>query len=53
MIMRLFRSCSDPEVDRDSDDIDIHYTEPELDDEDLDDDCFLEEQSSQDTKSLR
>ena len=53
LVMRLFRSCSDPEVDRDSDDIDIHDTEPELDDEDLDDDCFLEEQSSQDTKSLR
>ena len=42
-------------MDRDSDDIDIHDTETELDDEDLDDDCFLDDsqQSSQDTKSLR
>ena len=38
-------------MDRDS--ADIHDTETELDDDDLDDDCFLEDQSSQDTKSLR
>ena len=49
--LNQFRSCSDPEVDRDS--ADIHDTETELDDDDLDDDCFLEDQSSQDTKSLR
>lgn len=40
-------------MDRDSDDIDIHDELDEIDDDDLDDDCFLEDQSSQDTKSLR
>ena len=45
------RSCSDPEVDRNSDDLDCHVVEQILDDEVLDDDCFLE-YNTPDTKSM-
>ena len=45
------RSYSDPEVDRNSDDLDCHVVEQILDDEVLDDDCFLE-YNTPDTKSM-
>ena len=43
------RSCSDPEVDRDSDDIDGH--DDNVDDDGLDDDCFVSYDSN-DSKSI-
>ena len=44
------RSCSDPEVDRDSDDVDVNDDDTQLDDE-LDDECFLQ-YDKQDSKSI-
>ena len=49
------RSCSDPEVDRNSEDIVMH-NDPDIDDECLDDDCFLqynvEPDYTEDSKSI-
>ena len=44
-----WRSCSDPEVNRDSDDIDGH--DDNVDDDGLDDDCFVS-YDSHDSKSI-
>ena len=47
----VFRSCSDPEVDRDSDDVECNDDEADLDEECLTEDCFLH-YDKQDSKSI-